>query len=314
MKNLTVILLLLLLVLPLATLKSQGSSDTYRFAYDQGFTEGEAAGRSDRNENQGYDYSRWPSFLTAESGFDEQVHDREVFSVAYRRGFKDGYENGYNNPRLESQSASQASGETASEPLEENPATDDWILPGGTKMIVRLLDPLSTELNNQGDEFVAELAEDVVLTEFFFIPEGTRIYGVVSHLKRAGRIRGRAEMELQFNRLEIRRGYSIALNAELVGLIQTPRSKVETEDGTLTQESGTSQDAGRIGASSGIGALIGAITGGAVGAGKGAIVGATGGLVGTILTRGDDINLLTETEVVIRLAEDLRFPKERFQD
>lgn len=315
MKNLTAILLPLLVFLFLASpLWAQGSSDTYRFAYDQGFTEGESAGRSDRNGDQGYDYSRWPSFLLAESGFDEQVHDREVFNVAYRRGFKDGYENGFNNPQSESSSDPALSREADSAPEEEGSGRDDLILSGGTKMIVRLLDPLSTEMNNQGDEFVSELAEDVVLNEGVFLPEGTRIYGVVSHIKRAGRIRGRAEMELQFNRLEIRRGYSIPLKAEMVGVIESPRNRVEAEDGTITQDSSVKKDAGRVGASSGIGALIGAITGGAVGAGKGAIVGATGGLVGTILTRGDDINLLTETEVVISLVEGLRFPEESFQD
>lgn len=40
------------------------------------------------------------------------------------------------------------------------------------------------------------------------------------------------------------------------------------------------------------------------------MVGAAGGLVGTVLTRGDDINLLTETELVVRLVDDLNVPKE----
>ena len=160
-------------------------------------------------------------------------------------------------------------------------------------------------------DFRAELAEDFDLSGGDVIPEGTRIYGTISRLKRAGRIRGRAEMELQFSRIEITRGYSLSLNAQMIGLIQKTGSRVGSGDGTITQESGVRGDMGRIGASAGIGALIGVITGGGSGAGKGAVVGAAGGLVGTIITRGDDIHLLSETEVIIRLVDDLSVPKNR---
>ena len=305
------ILLVYCLAFLLAALPVQGMEDTYRIAYDQGFTDGENAGRLDRRENDGYDYSKWPEFLVAGDEIAGSEHDLEVFNVAYRRGFKDGYDNGYNNPYSVSGVASDSREPENFENGGGDPGrSPESIIPGGTKIIVRLLDPLSTELNKQGDRFIAELAEDVTLSDGSLIPEYTRVYGVISHLKRAGRIRGRAEMELQFSRIEIKRGYSLSLNAEMVGLIQNPRRRIESQDGTIKQDSGVKEDLGRMGASTGIGALIGVITGGVSGAGKGAIVGAAGGLVGTVLTRGDDINLLSETEVVIRLVDDLRVPKE----
>jgi uncharacterized protein YcfJ len=119
-------------------------------------------------------------------------------------------------------------------------------------------------------------------------------------------------MELQFNRLEIRPGYSVSFKAEMVGLSRVQVRDVETNESVITKESEVNKDAGRIGVSSGIGALIGVITGGAAGAGKGAIVGAAGGVVGTILSRGDDIRLLTETEILIQLVDDLELPREEF--
>ncbi len=289
----------------------QGTEDTYRSAYDQGFTEGEMAGRTDKQGNEGYDYSKWPEFLIAEKGFDETAHDPEVYSVAFRRGFKDGYENGFNNPVPDLRRAAENQVSDSRSPVDDYSNSPDYIIPGGTKLIVRILDPLSTEFNSQGDGFTSELAEDYKLSEGIVIREGTRIYGTISRLKRAGRIRGRAEMELQFSRMEISRGYSLSLNAKMVGLIQNPMRRIESEDGTITQNSGVKGDIGRIGASAGIGALIGVITGGGGGAGRGAVVGAAGGLVGTVITRGDDIHLLSETEVIIRLADDLMVPKER---
>lgn len=316
MINLKRILILtaLFFVLPCASIAAYGTDDTYRIAYDKGFTDGEISGRSDRQNGDGYDYSRWPEFLAAGGDDARQDYDPEVFNVAYRRGFKDGYENGYNDPYAGLSQPRPAESQENKASLGNLPESPEWILPGGTKIMVRLLDPLSTEINNQGDRFIAELAENVELSEAVFIPEHTRIYGEISHLKRAGRIRGRAEMELQFNRIEISRGYSLSLNAEMVGLIQNPMRRIESEDGTVRQDSGVKGDLGRIGASAGIGALIGVITGGGSGAGKGAIVGAAGGLVGTVLTRGDDIHLLSETEVVIRLVDDLNIPKNRIDN
>jgi len=307
---LTILVLLGALVLPLA---GQDSGDTYRFAYDQGFSDGEISGRADRRNNEGYDYSKWPEFLLADRGFDAGIHDPEVYGVAYRRGFKDGYENGYNNPVPDLRRDSPLHGGEGDGETVPSAGSPGWVIAGGTVITVRLLDPLSTEMNHEGDNFLAELAESVKLSESFSLPEGTRIHGTISRLKRAGRIRGRAEMELHFNRIEINRGYSLSLNAEMVGLVRDPRNPVESENGTVKQNSGVKEDAGRIGTSTGIGALIGVITGGVAGAGKGAVVGAAGGLVGTILTRGDDINLLTETEIIIQLVDDITIPKDRLE-
>ena len=259
--NRVLILLLLSVVFLSLPLQGQGPGDTYRYAYDQGFSDGEISGRNDRRDNEGYDYSKWPEFLLAENGFNDQIHDSEVYGVAYRRGFKDGYENGFNNPEPEMQRVSISDERPQPRVVESRTEHSGWIVPGGTRIILRLLDPLSTEMNNQGDGFLAALTEDIELSDEAVIPEGTRVYGIISRLKRAGRIRGKAEMELQFNRIEIRRGYSLSLNAEMVGLIQNPHNRAASESGTITQESGVKGDIGRVGVSSGIGALIGVIAG-----------------------------------------------------
>ncbi len=107
-------LFILFVVLSTLALSAQGNDDTYRYAYDLGFTEGEISGRSDNQNNGGYDYSKWPEFLLAGKGFDETKHDAEVYRVAFRRGFKDGYENGYNNsvPDLKRAATGEAAGMT----------------------------------------------------------------------------------------------------------------------------------------------------------------------------------------------------------
>ena len=154
MKSLRVLILLVIFVgFSFLAVTGQESEDTYRFAYDQGFTEGEIAGRSDKQGGVGYDYSKWPGFLLAEKGFDENNHDPEVYNVAFRRGFKDGYENGFNNPVPDIRKSAAA--ESADTPPSQGSVSDSavWIVPGGTRMMVRILDPLSTEFNYQGDRF-----------------------------------------------------------------------------------------------------------------------------------------------------------------
>ena len=75
-----------------ATLAQQ---ETTRIAYDSGYSDGFESGKRDRGEKRPFDFANQPAYQNAQRGFDEQVHDRDVYTGAYRRGFEDGYEVGY---------------------------------------------------------------------------------------------------------------------------------------------------------------------------------------------------------------------------
>jgi len=170
----------------------------------------------------------------------------------------------------------------------------------GTKIVFVLNDTLSSKNNREGDEFRGVVSRSVRVGDRIVIPEGSAIRGIVNHVKRPGRAKGRAELGLRFDELELPDGTKVNLVASLTELDESEKEKV-TEEGQVEGEGSKKRDAATIGAGAGIGAVIGAIAGG----GKGAAIGAGGGAAaGTglvLLTRGKDVTIKRGSELAIQL-------------
>ena len=291
--------------------EKMGAAQTYREAYDLGYEDGRQAGIQDQRQQRLFDLANRKEFQTADHGFEDEKHDREVFLVAYRLGFEDGYEEGYGLTT----SSSEAFGRSAPAPTPApderarestvRPARSRTVLPAGTEFGVELLDTLSTRFNEKGDTFRARVFRDVLLHQGIVIPEGTQLYGRITHLKRAGRIRGRAQMSLRFDELRFLDGRNIGFEATLVGIDQRSDENLKDEEGTIEARATKGKDLGKIGKTSAVGALIGVMAGGKTGSGVGALSGAAVGLGRVLLTRGKDAQLETRTRLRIRLIEDL---------
>ncbi len=178
----------------------------------------------------------------------------------------------------------------------------------GTEIRIRLLDKLSTRRSSKGDPFAAELLDDLPLSSGWKLARGTRIEGKLRHVKRAGRISGRAEMKLDFETLRCAGGQGVPIEALLVS-VSEDRARVKTAS-AIEAESDTRRDTRSVGVSSGIGALIGSIKGGGKGAVVGAGAGGAVGLAGVLATRGRDLELNPETVMVIRLLKTAEVPLE----
>jgi hypothetical protein len=101
-------------------------------------------------------------------------------------------------------------------------------------------------------------------------------------------------------------GRSANFNAQLIEVVQTEDGNagdVDTEGG-ISGESSTKQDAAKIGAGAGLGAIIGAIAGGGKGAAIGAIIGGAVGTGGVLATRGKDISLPRGQQLLIRTSRE----------
>ena len=81
---------------------------------------------------------------------------------------------------------------------------------------------------------------------------------------------------------------------------------IDTEGGVKGRDS-TKDDAAKVGAASGIGAIIGAIAGGGKGAAIGAIIGGGAGTAGVMTQRGKDIRLERGQHLKIRTSTDTAF-------
>jgi hypothetical protein len=176
---------------------------------------------------------------------------------------------------------------------------DLLIIPNGTQLVAVLNNDLSTAQSNEGDRFRLTVRSP---GEY----EGATIEGYISNVRRAGRMSGRSEMRLNFERISLRDGRT----ASFTGYIEGVRAaggedvRVEAEGGGGVQErdNRSNRTAQRAAIGAAVGAIIGAIAAGGKGAAIGAAIGAGAG-AGSVYAQGrDDLELRNGTEVTIRAS------------
>jgi len=174
----------------------------------------------------------------------------------------------------------------------------------GTKIRFTINQGLSSKTAREGDDFSGVVSQSVRQGDQVVIPEGSVIRGRVSHVQRPGRVKGRGELGLRFDELELPNGQTYDLSASLTSLDETEKESVD-EEGQVKSQGTKTRDAATIGGGAGIGAIIGAIAGG----GKGAAIGAGGGAAAgaglVLLTRGKDVELKRGSELAIQLDRPL---------
>lgn len=155
-------------------------------------------------------------------------------------------------------------------------------IPAGQELDVRLQTPLSSETATAEQRFEAVTAVDVTQNGAVFIPAGSVVRGVVTDVKRPGRIDRVGSLTLSFDQITVRgRSYPIRAMATQI-----------FESGGIRQEAGTA----------GVGAGAGAILGGLIGGVKGAVLGAVIGAGGAIAaTEGKDVNLPAGSIIRLRM-------------
>lgn len=180
-------------------------------------------------------------------------------------------------------------------------------IPAGTKVPLALKQAISTKNARDGDAVYAETTFPVVLNDRILIPAGTYVQGKISHVQRAGRLKGRAEVLMHFTTLIYPSGYTVVLPGSIENVPGAEKTSMKDEEGTIRQDSQKGEKAGKA-ADRGIkgaegGALVGALSSGTrAGAGAGAGIGGAVGIASAILTRGSDVRLDSGTtlEMVIQ--------------
>jgi type IV secretion system protein VirB10 len=172
---------------------------------------------------------------------------------------------------------------------------------------------ISTHSAKVGDPVYFETLFPIMIAGRVAIPAGSYVSGEVTETKRAGRVKGRAELMIKLNTLILTNGYMVNLNA-------VPRSagtgggeKVDNE-GKVVGDSNKAGDVGTVAKTTAAGAGIGGLaTQGAKGVGIGAGVGAAAGLMAVLLTRGPDAELPRGTTVDVTLNRPILLDAEKDQ-
>jgi hypothetical protein len=184
------------------------------------------------------------------------------------------------------------------------PGPDAVTVPAGTKIPLRLENSISTKSARPGDGVYLRTIFPVAVNNTMAIPVGTYVQGVITEVKRPGRVSGRAEVLFRFTTLIYPDGYTFNIPGALNNVPGAENSTVKDKEGTVQANGTKGRDTATIAESTGGGAAVGAIADGAKGAGIGAGAGGMVGLATVLLTRGNDVRLEqgTTVEMVLQRA------------
>lgn len=204
------------------------------------------------------------------------------------------------------QTTTPASEKSAVASEEVAPTPGKIVLPPGTQIPLALKQAISTKNAKPGDAVYAETNFPITLNDRVVIPAGTYVQGRISEVRRAGRVKGRAELLMHFTTLVYPSGYTAMLPGAVENLPGAEKQDVKGQEGTVRQDSEKGKDAGTIASTAGTGAMIGALSGqGLKGAGIGGLAGAAAGLGYALLSRGSDVILPVGTSVQMVLQRPL---------
>jgi hypothetical protein len=171
------------------------------------------------------------------------------------------------------------------------PALRQITIPAGTQVLLHLKSPIDTKSAKVGDGVYCQTSFPVTQDNVAVIPAGTYVKGQIAEVKRAGRVKGRAEILFHFNTLIFPNGYTIDLPGALENAPGSQNSTVADKEGTVKADSQKGKDAGTVAKTGATGAVVGAVASGAKGAGIGGLAGAAVGLGQVLFTRGQDVRI-----------------------
>ncbi|HKQ06103.1 MAG TPA: hypothetical protein VJ464_13285 [Blastocatellia bacterium] len=186
------------------------------------------------------------------------------------------------------------------------PVTATYHLEANQYFRLRMNQTLRSDQARMGDRFKATVVTPVYASGVEVVPAGSTVEGRVTRAV-AARTRGReGQLAVAFDTLVLPDGTRHQLDGVLTELQDDRRGEVDAEN----EVSGRSSDKRNIeyvGGGAVGGAILGGIAGGGKGAGIGAILGAGAGVAGVMLTKGNDAELRSGTEVGMTTTRPMTF-------
>ena len=302
-----------------AEVAAQGQSTALERGYRTGYSDGYNAGYKDTADHAARDYQNKEDYKRADRSYNETWGTVEDYRDGYQQGFEAGYGAGYERGEFNSALPAGFKRRGTVAAVDGNATGDNTAvatgsvnndtpvatqnggaisIPRNTILALEMLTPVSTDVSHRGDPFQARVVEPA---EF----AGYIVEGRVAEVKRPGKVKGVAQLQLAFDQIRSTDQRTATLRAELMEVTpmgdQSP--EVDSEGGVKGRDS-TKDDVAKVGAASGIGAIIGTIAGGGKGAAIGAIIGGGAGTAGVMSQRGKDVRLDKGQQLKIRTSTD----------
>ena len=193
--------------------------------------------------------------------------------------------------------------------------TDEIVIPGGTKVPIKLENAISTKSNQQGDPVYAQTTFPVVLNDRIVIPAGTYVQGRIMQIKPAPRFKGRAEVMMHFTTLIYPSGYTVMLPGSIENAPAVDKAKVKDKEGTIRADSDKASKAATVAvpAAEG-GAMAGGLASGSRGGAlAGAGLGAAVGVGIAMFSHGNEVKLMPGTTLEVVLQRDVAVKADRIR-
>jgi len=307
------------------TTQDQNQASPIMRGYRTGYSDGYQAGVGDVSRNAAREFRNKAEYDRADRAFNSAWGSLEEYRDGYRQGFEVGYNAAYDHKPFDStippdlkrrtedsnvqypidnsnKTGNNTPGNnTSSNNAPSNNGPDNAVvLPRDTVMRIELMNNLSTDASQKGDRFQARVLEP---NQF----QGAVLEGHIDQVKRPGKAKGNAQLQLAFDQIKMPSGRTSRISAQVIEVIPNGGSqgvgKVDSEGGVQGQSS-TKGDVQKVGGAAGIGAVIGLIAGGGAGAAIGATIGAGVGTAGVLTQRGKDIRLDQGQQLRIRTNVD----------
>jgi type IV secretion system protein VirB10 len=197
------------------------------------------------------------------------------------------------------------------------PARKQYVVPAGTKVLLQLRSSVNTKSAKAGDGVYLASTFPVVVGNRVMIPAGVYVQGMVDRVERAGRVKGRAQLDMHFTSIIFPNGSVVEIPGLVNSLPGASKQQVkENGEGTIEQAPDKGRNAGKTaeiaiptgGTVGSIGGLAGGhpLAGGVAGIGAGL---AAVGIV-SLFTRGADVNIENGTQVEMVLQRPLILEEE----
>ncbi len=192
-------------------------------------------------------------------------------------------------------------------PATPAPPADVLAVPAGQHVVLELDRSLHSRHNQKGDPAFFTTSDEILVGYQVAVPRGSTVRATLTEVKRPGRLAGRAEIRLRFDKIEFPDGTALPFAANILraGFSQVDKKKQQL---SVKGEGSRGRDLTIVGMGGAQGALLGAAIGGKKGAAYGGAVGAGIGLLGVLLERGPELDLPHGMLFEVELEQPLGVP------
>ena len=190
------------------------------------------------------------------------------------------------------------------------PKPDDYVVRSGTRILLRLTNSVDTKRSAPGDHVYLQTAVPVFVNGRAVIPKGSYVNGTITESQRAGKVKGKAALNLTFDSLTLANGVTRDFHSRPGSM--DSRGNLDRTEGRIEGEGNAGGDTKKVATTTAAGASVGTIAGAAAGhigtgLGIGSAAGAIAGLAGVLGSRGPDVVIQPGTMMELVLDRDLVF-------